>query len=121
MVPSLFPRGTEARNRAKRRCVRRQGRYVSPGNRFRGDEARRATGLWSPSTVRDIVRQTAYSGVHRVRIEGDGVIERPVPAIVAAGLRERAEVQLAKNRSRTGELRKNGRKYLLTGLVRREI
>jgi site-specific DNA recombinase len=90
----------------------------SPGYRFRGDETRRATGQWSPTTVRDIVHQTAYSGVHRVRIEGEGTIERPVPAIVAAGLRERAEAQLAKNKRRAGELRKNGRKYLLSGLVR---
>jgi site-specific DNA recombinase len=90
----------------------------SPGYRFRGDEARRATGLWSPSTVRDIVRQTAYSGVHRVRIEGEGIIERPAPPIAAVGLRERAEAQLAKNRSCAGELRKRGRKYLLSGLVR---
>ena len=42
----------------------------SPGYRFRGDEERRGTRLWSPSTVRDIVHQTAYSGIHRVRVEG---------------------------------------------------
>jgi hypothetical protein len=68
-----------------------------------------------------MIHQTAYSGIHRVRVEGrDGreeIIERPVPSIVEPGVRERAEAQLAKNKSRAGELRKNGRKYLLTGLV----
>ena len=54
-----------------------------------------------PPTVRLIVHQTAYSGVHRVRVEGrDGqeeIIERPVPAIVEPGLRERAEAQMVEN------------------------
>jgi site-specific DNA recombinase len=97
----------------------------SPGYRFRGDEGRRGTRLWSLSTVRDIVYQTAYSGVHRVRVASESdtegreeIIERPVPAIVEPGLREQAEAQLIKNKSRTGELRKNGRKYLLSGLVK---
>src|SRR5215216_8103830 len=94
----------------------------SPGYRFRGEDRRRGTRSWSPSTVRLIVHQTAYSGVHRVRVEGrDGreeIIERPVPAIVEPGLREQAEAQLTKNKSRAGELRKNGRKYLLSGLIR---
>jgi site-specific DNA recombinase len=94
----------------------------SPGYRFRGDEWRRDAGSWTSSTVGGIVHQTAYSGVHRVRVEGrDGreeIIERPVPAIVEPGVRERAEAQLAKNKSRAGELRKNGRRYLLSGLVR---
>jgi Recombinase len=71
---------------------------LSPGYRFRGDEERRDTRLWSPSTVRDIVHQTAYSGIHRVRVEGgagsEEIIERPVPAIVEPGLREQAETQL---------------------------
>ena len=94
----------------------------SPGYRFRRDERRRDAGSWTSSTVGGIVHQTAYSGVHRVRVEGRGgqeeIIERPVPAIVEPGVRERAEAQLAKNKSRAGELRKNGRKYLLSGLVR---
>jgi site-specific DNA recombinase len=94
----------------------------SPGYRFRGEDRRRGTRSWSPPTVRLIVHQTAYSGVHRVRIEGrDGqeeIIERQVPAIVESGLRERAEAQMVENKSRSGELRKNGRKYLLRGFIR---
>ena len=66
----------------------------SPGYRIRSDDRRMGTGSWSRSTIRDIVYQTAYSGVHRVRIEDRGgqeeIIERPVPAVVESGLRERA-------------------------------
>jgi site-specific DNA recombinase len=94
----------------------------SPGYRFRDDKRRRDAGSWTSSTVGGIVHQTAYSGVHRVCVEGRGgqeeIIERPVPAIVEPEVRERAEAQLARNKSRAGELRKNGRKYLLSGLVR---
>src|SRR5215218_9251756 len=93
----------------------------SAGYRYRDRERRRNGGSWTASTVGRMVHQTAYSGIHRVHVEGrDGreeIIERPVPSIVEPGVRERAEAQLAKNKSRAGELRKNGRKYLLTGLV----
>jgi site-specific DNA recombinase len=93
----------------------------SAGYRYRERERRRNGGSWTASTVGRMVHQTAYSGIHRVHVEGrDGreeIIERPVPSIVEPGVRERAEAQLAKNKSRAGELRKNGRKYLLTGLV----
>jgi site-specific DNA recombinase len=95
---------------------------LSPGYRIRSDDRRRGTGSWSHSTIRDIVYQTACSGVHRVRVEGRGgqeeIIERQVPAVVEPGLRERAAMQLVKNKSRAGELRKNGRKYLLSGFIR---
>jgi organic radical activating enzyme len=94
----------------------------SPGYRMRSEDRRRGTRSWSPSTVRLIVHQTAYSGVHKVRVEGrDGqeeIIERLVPAIVEPDLRERAEAQMVENKSRSGELRKNGRKYLLRGFIR---
>jgi site-specific DNA recombinase len=94
----------------------------SPGYRMRSEDRRRGTRSWSPSSVRIIVHQTAYSGVHRVRVEGrDGqeeIIERPVPAIVEPGLRECAEAQMVENKSRAGEFRKNGRKYLLRGFIR---
>jgi site-specific DNA recombinase len=57
--------------------------------------------------------------VHQVRINVNGgkeFIERKVPAIVAAGLQERARATLAENK-RYGN-RKNDRKYLLAGLVK---
>ena len=74
---------------------------------------------WSATTISNIVRQDAYSGVHQVRINVNGekeLLEREVPTIVAEGLRERARAALAQNK-RYGN-RKNDRKYLLAGLVK---
>jgi site-specific DNA recombinase len=90
----------------------------SPGWRYVGAE-RKPGRSWSATTIAGIVRQGAYSGVHEVRINVNGgkeLIEREVPAIVAAGLQERARATLAENK-RYGN-RKNDRKYLLAGLVK---
>jgi site-specific DNA recombinase len=46
----------------------------SPGWRFKGE--RKHGGAWSPSTVRAIIRQPAYSGVHRVKMGKENHIER---------------------------------------------
>ena len=63
----------------------------SAGYRYRDGERRRNGGSWTASTVGRMVHQTAYSGIHRVRVEGrDGreeIIERPVPSIVEPGVR----------------------------------
>jgi site-specific DNA recombinase len=68
-------------------------------------------------TVSNIVRQSAYSGVHRVKTNGGKeVIEQPVPAVLERGLQERAIATLEEN-SRYRN-RKNDRRYLLRGLVR---
>jgi site-specific DNA recombinase len=68
-------------------------------------------------TLSNIVRQSAYSGVHRVRTNGGkDVIEQPVPAVLEPGLQERAMAVLEEN-SRYRN-RKNDRRYLLRGLVR---
>lgn len=90
----------------------------SPGRRYRSGE--RKHGLtWSRTTVRDLVHQSAYSGVHRVQIGKEGeVIEREVPPIVDPGLQERALAALEANKRRVSPMRKNARKYLLSGLVR---
>lgn len=88
----------------------------SPGRRFKDGE-RKHGGSWSPSTVRLIVRQGAYSGVHRVSLGGED-IERQVPPIAAPGLRERAEGALEANKHRASPERKGARKYLLSGLVK---
>jgi hypothetical protein len=45
----------------------------SPGQRFRGDTARGKRGMWARGTIRDLVAQSAYSGVHRVPDGADGV------------------------------------------------
>jgi len=85
----------------------------SPGRKYRGKP--RAYGAkWSRSTVRDMVTQTTYAGVHTVNAEG-GPIERPVPAIVDSSLREKALTRLEENRRYSGG--KPGRAYLLRGLL----
>jgi site-specific DNA recombinase len=88
---------------------------ATPGWRY--GKKRPGTKLWSVMTVSNIVRQSAYSGVHRVRTNGGkDVIEQPVPAVLEPGLQERAMAVLEEN-SRYRN-RKNDRRYLLRGLVR---
>jgi site-specific DNA recombinase len=68
-------------------------------------------------TVSNIVRQSAYSGVHRVKTNGGkDVIEQPVPAVVEPALQERAMAVLKENKRYPN--RKNDRRYLLRSLVR---
>src|SRR5919107_1088048 len=89
--------------------------FVTPGWRY--GKKRPGAKLWSVMTVSNIVRQPAYSGVHRVKTnEGKEVIEQPVPAGLEPGLQERAMAVLEEN-SRYRN-RKNDRRYLLRGLVR---
>src|SRR5215207_3466666 len=93
----------------------------SPGWRFKSGERKHGRS-WCPPTVASIVHQSAYSGVHKVRIDNGEPIERPVPPVVPPGLRERAEAALEENKRRRGggvpHDRKNDRKYLLSGLVK---
>ena len=90
---------------------------ATPGWRYGNGKKRPGAKLWSVMTVSNIVRQSAYSGVHRVKTnEGKDVIEQPVPAVVEPGLQERAMAILEEN-SRYRN-RKNDRRYLLRGLVR---
>ena len=85
----------------------------SPGRKYRG-QPRRHGPSWCHSTVRGIVTQGAYSGVHVVRAQ-DGPIERRVPEIVEPQLREKALSRLTENKRYAGG--KKSRKYLLRGLV----
>jgi site-specific DNA recombinase len=87
----------------------------SPGWRFKDGERKHGV-AWSPSTIATIVHQTAYSGVHSVKV-GENYIEREVPPLVESGLQERAEAALGANRHRASAQRKGARKYLLSGLV----
>jgi site-specific DNA recombinase len=90
----------------------------APGWRFKGE--RKHGTSWSPTTVRDIVHQGAYSGTHTVKINGgEGCIEREVPAIVEGALQQRAIARLAENKRYPN--RKNDRNYLLRGIVRCEV
>jgi site-specific DNA recombinase len=85
----------------------------SPGRKYRGKP--RAYGArWSQSTIREMVAQTTYAGIHTVNA-GGGPIERPVPAIVDPALREKALVRLEENKRYSGG--KPGRAYLLRGLL----
>jgi site-specific DNA recombinase len=89
----------------------------TPGWRYGNGKKRPGAKLWSVMTVSNIVRQSAYSGVHRVETNGGkDVIEQPVPAVVEPGLQKRAMAVLKEN-SRYRN-RKNDRRYLLRGLVR---
>jgi site-specific DNA recombinase len=88
----------------------------SPGRRFKRRARQYGTG-WSPATVADIVHQSAYAGLHRVKA-GDDVIERPVPAILEPSLQRAAELALEENRHRASAQRKDARRYLLSGLIR---
>jgi site-specific DNA recombinase len=89
----------------------------TPGWRYGNGKKRPGAKLWSVMTVSNIVRQSAYSGVHRIKTnDGKDVIEQPVPAVVESGLQERAMAVLEEN-SRYRN-RKNDRRYLLRGLVR---
>src|SRR5918994_283011 len=89
----------------------------TPGWRYGSGKKRPGSKLWSVMTVSNIVRQPAYSGVHRVKTNvGKDVIEQPVPVVVEPGLQERAMAVLEEN-SRYRN-RKNDRRYLLRSLVR---
>lgn len=81
----------------------------SPGWRFKSGERKHGR-AWSPTTVAAIVHQSAYSGVHRVKIGNEGYIEREVPPIVALALQKRADATLAENKHRAGPDRQNDRK-----------
>lgn len=85
----------------------------SPGRKYKG-RPRQHGPSWCHSTVRNIVLQGAYSGVHTVNAHG-GPIDRKVTAIVKPELRDRAVARLEENRRYSGG--KNSRKYLLRGLV----
>jgi site-specific DNA recombinase len=89
----------------------------TPGWRY-GSRAKRAgSRLWSVTTVSNIVRQSAYSGVHRVKANGGkDVIEQAVPAVIEPGIQERAVTTLKQNKRYPD--RKIDRDYLLSGLIR---
>jgi site-specific DNA recombinase len=90
---------------------------ATPGWRYGNGKKRPGAKLWSVMTVSNIVRQSAYSGVHRVKTNGGkDVIEQSVPAVVEPGLQERAIAVLGENKRYPD--RKEDRRYLLRTLVR---
>ena len=85
---------------------------LSPGCKYRGQPRRHGTS-WCHSTIRGIVAQGAYGGVHVVEAQ-DGPIERNVPAIVEPEMREKALSRLIENKRFSGG--RKGHNYLLRGL-----
>ena len=90
----------------------------TPGWRYGNGKKRPGAALWSVTTISNIVRQSAYSGTHKVKTNGGkDVIEQAVPPVLTdAGLQERAGAALTENKRYPD--RKNNRKYLLRGLVK---
>jgi len=87
----------------------------SPGWRY-GTAERHPGKCWAHATLRNIIRQRAYSGTHMVTINGGkDRIEREVPAIVSSELTRRAGLRLAENKRFSGG--KKHRNYLLSGLI----
>jgi site-specific DNA recombinase len=72
----------------------------SPGFKYR-NRSRKSGSAWRHTTVRSIITQGAYSGVHTVKASG-GDIERQVPPIVELGLREKALARLKENKRYAG-------------------
>jgi site-specific DNA recombinase len=89
----------------------------APGTRY-GSGERKPGRLWQSKTLSNIVHQSAYIGVHCVKINGgEEVIEREVPIILEnTSVRDKAIAALSENRRYRN--RKNDRRYLLAGLVK---
>jgi site-specific DNA recombinase len=89
----------------------------APGTRY-GSGERKPGRLWQSKTLSNIVHQSAYIGVHCVKINsGEEVIEREVPIILKnTGVRDKAVAVLSENKRYRD--RKNARRYLLAGLVK---
>ena len=86
-----------------------------PSWKYASDKKRPPAKQWRPPTVRIIVRQSAYSGLHKVTLSTGEVVEQRVPAIVEPELQERARTRLEENRRYSGG--RSHRRYLLSGLI----
>jgi site-specific DNA recombinase len=90
----------------------------TPGFRYGSREKRPGSKLWSVATISNIVHQSAYSGIHKVKTNGGkDIIEQAVtPILDDQGIQERAQTMLTENKRYPN--RKNDRRYLLRGLVK---
>ena len=70
---------------------------------------------WSPPTIRTIVRNTTYSGTHKITLSTGEVVEQAVPPIVKPELQRQALARLEENRRFSGG--RKTRQYLLSGLI----
>ena len=87
-----------------------------PGWKYRG-RPREHSARWTAGTISKLVNQSAYGGMHRIRInDGKGTVERECPPVVPLELQQQALSRLADNK-RQGR-RPSDRSYLLSGLIR---
>jgi site-specific DNA recombinase len=70
---------------------------------------------WSAPTIRTIVRNTTYSGTHKITLSTGEVVEQAVPTIVEPELQRQALARLEENRRFSGG--RKTRQYLLSGLI----
>jgi len=85
----------------------------APGRKYRGKPRQRGVS-WCHATIRSLLDQGAYSGIHVVNAH-KGPIERSVPAIVEPELQRKALARLDENKRYSGG--RPARQYLLRGLV----
>jgi site-specific DNA recombinase len=90
----------------------------TPGWRYGSREKRPGSRLWSVTTLSNIVHQSAYSGIHKVKTNGGkDIIEQAVtPILDDQWIQQRAAAALTENKRYPN--RKNDRRYLLRGLVK---
>ncbi|MCA1687905.1 MAG: recombinase family protein [Actinobacteria bacterium] len=70
---------------------------------------------WIPATIRLFVRNTRYTGRHKITLSTGELVEQTVPAIVEPALQRPALEHLEENRRYSGG--RKHRDYLLSGLV----
>ena len=85
-----------------------------PSWKYIGTKHKVAT-QWRAPSLRLIVRQRAYSGIHEVKLSTGEIVEQSVPAIVSAELQQQALSRLEENRRYSGG--RPHRQYLLRGLI----
>jgi site-specific DNA recombinase len=82
--------------------------------RYAGGAVYAPTGTWRPGRLTRMIQNPLYEGRHQLRSR-QGLVERPVPPLVAPELRARACAQLTTNRRMA---RRNAQqRYLLRGLI----
>ena len=91
---------------------------ATPGWRYGNGKKRPGAKLWSVMTVSNIVRQSAYSGVHRVKDERRQGRHRATGAGRGRAGPPGAGDRRSRERTRGTPTGENDRRYLLRGLVR---
>ena len=98
-------------------CVRLDRLGIRPFMRYGGNvEVLSKHGQWWPSRIQNMVRSTAYYGVHVLKSKY-GHIEREVPALITRELWEKANAQVQKNKTLPKNPKAQNRIHLLRGLI----